>query len=146
MASSIATNKLRSQLAITHHLSGDASSAKDLGWVDMRDYGNIMITVVAAALTGLGVTAFKILANSESDGSGTDYEIKVHAVGSAPDAAGDSLVLECNAEEINEVSGGLARYVSANITAANAADNIVATYVRAKPRYPQADLTADAVA
>lgn len=146
MASAIATNKLRECMAVTHYLSGDATTPKDLGWVDMRDYGNIMITVLAAALTGAGVTVFKILANAQSNGGGTDYEIKAHAVGSAPDADGDYLVLECSAEEIAQVSGGLARYVSANIDTADASDNIVATYIRCNPRFAQSGLTADVVA
>jgi hypothetical protein len=145
MVSAIATDKLRSNLKIDHYLSGDASTAKDIGWVDMRDYGRIMITALAAALTGTGITAFKILANSKSDGSGTDVEVKAHAVGSAPDAAGDYLVLECSAEEIRSLGADL-RYVSANIDANNAGDNIAVTYIRAEPRFAQAGLTADHVA
>lgn len=139
---------LRSKLKVDHFLSGNASSAKDMGWVDMRDYDAILITVHAAALTGNGVTAFKILANSESDGSGTDAEIKAHAVGSAPDADGDYLVLEASAEEIREAetaANAQLRYVSANITAANGSDNIAVTYVRRAKRATR-DLTADSVA
>lgn len=144
MATAIATDKMTSNLAVTHYLSGDATTEKDIAWVDMRDYSHILVTAHAAALTGLGVTVFKIIANSESDGSGSDVEIKAHAVGSAPDAAGDYLVLEASAEEIGAAGTDL-RYVSAAIDAANSADQIAVTYVR-MPIRPQDGLTADTVA
>lgn len=145
MASTIASQTASNRMKVTSYLSGDASSAKDIEWVDMSGYGGIMITATAAALTGLGVTAFKILANPESDGGGTDVEIKAHAVGSAPDADGDMLVLECSAAELADL-GDTLRYVSANITCANSSDNIVVTYIRHSPRFAQDGLTADVVA
>lgn len=143
MAVATAFDGLSSNLKVDQTLSGNATTAKDIKWVDMRDYSSILVTATAAALTGVGVTVFKILANSASDGSGSDVEIKAHAVGSAPDAAGDYLVLECSAEEIVGAGSNL-RYVSANVTAANAADNIVVTYVR-KAEHCQSGLTADYV-
>lgn len=139
---------LRANLKVTHYLSGDATTVKDIAWVDMQDYDAILITAHAAALTGVGVTVFKIIANSESDGSGTDAEIKAHAVASAPDAADDYLVLEASAEEIRAgetSSTGQLRYVSAAIDAANASDEIAVTYVR-KARHAKLNLTADVVA
>ena len=145
MATGIGTHKLASKMKIKHYLSGNATTAKSIGWVDMSNYGRILITCCAAALTGLGVTAFKILANSASDGSGTSYEVKAHALSSAPDAAGDTVVLECSAEEIHTLGSNL-RYVSANITTANAADNIVVTYIQADPRFASQGLTADSIA
>ena len=145
MASAQASEKLSSQIKVVHQLSGDASSAKDLGWVDMSNYRHVMILVTAAALTGVGVTAFKILANDESDGSGSDVEIKAHAVGTAPDAAGDTLMLECTAEEVRAAGEGY-QYISANITAANAADNIVCTVILGDARFASDGLTGDTIA
>lgn len=150
MASVQSSEKLRSILNCTmyNHDPADATTATDIAWVDMRDYGRILIGVMANALTGNGVTAFKILANSASDGSGTDAEVKVHALGSAPDAAGDYLWLECTAEEIRSVetsSTGELRYVSANIDCHNGADTATVVYIRAEPRFPQTGLTADYV-
>ena len=148
MASTQASEKITANIAVTHYLSGDCNPAKDIAWVDMRDYERILITVCAAALTGNGVTVFKILANDKSDGSGTDVEIKKHAVGSAPDAAGDYLMLECQAEEIAQLgaaAGVAARYVSANVTCANDADNIVVTYIRMNPKNAHDSLSADYV-
>jgi len=149
MVSSVATQKLFSRMKIDQYLSGDASSAKDIGWVDLKDYEAFGVVAVAAALTGVGVTVFQIVANSESDGTGDEVIVKEHAVGTAPDAAGDYLVLECSAEEIahlGEASGYNLRYVSAKITAANGSDNIVLTYIRADARFKGADLTVDTIA
>lgn len=150
MASAVDTQKLASRAAryMYDHDPADSTVATDVAWVDLRDYENFLVMVMASALTGLGVTAFKILANAASDGSGTDYEIKAHAVGSAPDAVGDFLVLECSAEEIAQIgaaAGVNLRYVSANLTCANAADEAVVYYERANPRFAYADLTADHV-
>ena len=148
MVSSVATEKLTANLKVDQYLSGNASTAKDIGFVDMRDYSNIMVVSVAAALTGIGITVFQLVANSQADGNGDEVVVKQHAIGSAPDAAGDYLVLECSAEEIahlGEAAGYDLRYVSAKITCANASDRIVCTYIRAGARRPGAGLTADYV-
>ena len=148
MATAIATDIVQSNIKQTFYLSGDATTEKDIAWVDMKDYDNILICAGAAALTGVGVTVFKIIANSESDGSGTDVEIKAHAVGSAPDAAGDYLFLEASAEEIGAASttaSGQLRYVSAAIDAANAADEIAVIYTRTNPKFAHDGLTVDYV-
>lgn len=147
MASSQASEKLTSRMKITHKLSGDASTAKVLEWLDFRDFNRFLGSVCAAALTGLGVTAFSIVADAESDGSGGNETIKTHAVGSAPDAAGDYLFLECTAEEIAHVGEAASknlRYVGIKIQTANAADNIVGTSIRSGGREYDA-LTADYV-
>lgn len=151
MASPQASDKLTANLKVNHYDHDPANStvATDVGWVDMRDYETIMITTFASALTGLGVTAFTIQGNSESDGTGTDAEIKAHAVGSAPDAVGDWLVLECTAKELAQESTsttGALRYVSAKLTCANAADEQVVTYIRGGAKRAADGLTADTVA
>lgn len=145
MVSAIATKNLSARLAVLHTISGDASSAKDLDWVDMRDFDQILCTVQAVALTGNGVTQFSILANPQSNGGGTDVIVKQHAVGSAPDAVGDKLILEASAEEIRQL-GETLRYVSINITTANSADSIIGTTIQSAGRFSHADLTADIVA
>jgi len=147
MASSVAVDKLFTRTKITTYLSGDASTATDIGWVDLRDYGGFAATAVAAALTGVGVTQFDIIGNAESDGSGTDVEIKSHPLGTAPDAANDLVVLECTAEEIRHLATTYnLRYVSVKLKTANASDNIVVTYIRHNPRWAQDGLTADVIA
>ena len=151
MASPQASDKMAANLKVNHYDHDPANStvATDVGWVDMRDFENIMMTTFASALTGVGVTVFQIVANSESNGSGTDAIIKAHAVGSAPDAVGDWLVLECTAKELAQESTsttGELRYVSAKLTCANTADEQVVTYIRGGAKRPADGLTVDTVA
>lgn len=151
MASAVSTSSFvdNHKVTVYDHDPADSTVATDVAWVDMADYGEFTVIAFASALTGNGVTAFKILANSQSDGGGTDAEIKVHAVGSAPDAVGDYLVLSCTAEEIRQAESsatGRLRYVSANLDCDNTADENVVVYIRSKPRFPQRGLTADVVA
>ena len=134
----------------TFAVVADHSAATDVGWVDMRDYDEIMIQTIAVALTGNGLDAagaFKILINTASDGTGDEETIKTHAT-VTPDAANDSLVLSVTAEEIGAASGEDSkeyRYVSANINADNAADDHVVVYTQVAKR-PTLNLTADSIA
>ena len=149
MVSPQAFDKMLTELNVTSYQGVDASSAVDVAWVDMRDYDRILIQATATELTGVGITALRILANAESDGSGTDVVIVAHAVGTAPDAVGDSLVLECSAEQIvqeGEDNSLDLRYVSVNMTAANSNDRILTTYIRKPGRYAFDALTADSIA
>lgn len=147
MASAQASAKLSSHLYIEHALSGDASTAKKVGgYIDMRDYDKLMVTALAAALTGAGVTAFSIYASTAESESGA-VAVKSHAVGSAPDAAGDWLLLECTAEEIRQLgdaAGKALRYAYVVIDADNSADNIAVTIIAEAIR-KVADLAADYV-
>lgn len=127
----------------------DSTVITDVGWVDMQDYEEFTVICFASALAGTGLTAFKILANSDSAGGGTDAEIKVHALGTAADAVGDWVVLSCSAEEIKQAettATGRLRYVSANLDCNNSGDEQVVVYIRSKPRFPQTGLTADTIA
>ena len=136
-------NKIFSNMAIDRTVR-IGTAATDSKWLDMRDYENFAAITHAVALTGLGVTVFKILANDQANGGGTDVVIKTHAVGSAPDAVNDSLVLECSAEEIAAAGEGY-RFVSATISQANAADACSVTSIRSGG-IGQDALTADVVA
>jgi hypothetical protein len=115
----------------------------------MQGYENFMAITLASLLTGTGVTAFTIVANTLLAGTGDEEVIKTHAVGSAPDAVQDSLVLEITADEMNEIgrkAGYALRYVSAKITANNANDDTSVFYIRGFGQFPRTGLTADVVA
>ena len=127
----------------------DTTNSTAVEWVDMRDYGEFSVIDMASALTGVGTDAFSIVADAESDGSGTNVTVVSHAIASAPDAVGDYLVLTVTAEQIvqegeDNSQTGL-RYVSAVIDKANTADESVVTYIRSKPRFAASGLTADTV-
>jgi len=148
MASAVDQQKFFAENKLGYYNSGDATTATDIGWVDMKDYEEFAVLAGAASLTGTGITALTIVANSESDGTGDEVVIKEHAVGSAPDAEEDYLVLSCSAEEIahlGEASGYNLRYVSAKVTTDNAADIIALTYFRTRAKHKYLDLTADYV-
>ena len=124
------------------------TAATDVAWVDMRDSLEIVMSTTAVALTGNGVTAFTIVANTNSAGTGDEEILKTHAVGSAPDALGDTLYLSLTAAEIAAASGEdgvLYRWVSAKITAHNANDDTLVVYRRCS-KHPEDGKTADAVA
>lgn len=116
-------------------------------WVDMRGYGAFAAIAMSSALTGAGITKLEIVANTASDGSGTDVVIKDSGT-VACDAVGDYVVEECTAEEIAQEGADNSvdlRYVCARLTVANAADEAVVTYIRAYPRYAESGLTADTI-
>lgn len=144
MASTVATEKLTANIAVTHYdFDPNATTATDIAWVDMRNFGHFLCSFFRTI--GTSNVTFKILANSASDGSGQDVEVKAHAVGSQPDAVGDYLFLECTAAEIAALGSNL-RYVTASVSVATNTDEGVVTYVRGLPRNAYADLSADTVA
>lgn len=130
------------------HDPADSTVITDVAWVDASGVAWFGVLAFASALTGVGVTVFKILGNSASDGSGTDVVIKTHAVGSAPDAVGDQLWLECSKDEMiaaAQAAGQTVRYVSAQLDCANAADENVVVYIR-EMELEKSGQTADIVA
>lgn len=139
---------LRASLKVDHYdFDPGGTDAVDVGWVDMQDYDAILITFFRTVGTS-NLDTFAIIANSESDGSGTDATVKTHAVANEPNAVGDYIVLEVSAEEIRQVetsSTGQLRYVSASVEFATGTDEGVVTYIR-KARHAQRNLTAESVA
>lgn len=143
MASTLASEKFGSKNAVTmyDHDPG-VTTAVDVGWVDLRDYEGIHITVFKSVGTD-AVSSFKILGNSASDGSGADVELKVSA--STPAAVGDYAHLEVTAEEIGALGTDL-RYVSANLVCDTGTDECVVTYVRFGSKRATSGLSADSIA
>jgi len=123
-----------------------SNAAVDVAWVDMQNYKTFTAVVFRSVGTG-SITAFSLLANAQSNGGGTDVTIKTHAIGSAPDAVGDYIVLSCTAEEIAQEAADAgvtgARYVSASLTLVTATDEAVVTYILCEPRFASTGLTAD---
>lgn len=152
MASPQASDKFFANNKVTQYDHDPANStvATAIGWVDMRDYGNFAALCFTSSLGGNGPTAFSIIADSDSDGgSGSNVIIKTHAVGSAPDAVGDYLVLECTAEELAQEGADNSvdlRYVSVKVTCHHTDDEAVVTYIRSEARRAADGLTADTVA
>lgn len=135
--------------AVDQDLSTAAVPSAFATWLDMNDYGNITFVVTGINLTGVGPDALSIMADSDSDGgSGSNVEIVAHAVSSAPASEGDSLVIECSAEQIRQeaVDNSVTlRYVAPKIGLGNANDECTVVAIRSKPRHAYLNLTADSL-
>lgn len=144
MATAIATDKMQQNLAVTSYdFDPGATTETEIAWVDMRDFEGILCQFFRTI--GTGAVTFTIVANSESDGSGTDVEIKSHAVASEPDAVGDYIFLEASAQEIGAAGTDL-RYVTAVVSVATGTDEGVVTYIRKAGRHAYDGLTSDNIA
>jgi len=155
MVATTTVHKLKARLAVhtVIHQPADAATAQlvDLGQpqgagnkcVPIANYREFLAEVTASLLAGAGVIAFSIYAATAADGSG-GVAVVSHAVGSAPDAEGDSLNLECNVEQIREVLP-TATHVGVWLDAANNDDEAAVTLIRANPFHTAGALTADYV-
>lgn len=115
-------------------------------WVDLRDFTKFAVIAMASALTGAGITKLEIVAADDATGTNTIVIKDSGAV--VADAVGDFVVEECTAEEVRQESedaGFKSRFVAGRLTVANAADEAVATYIRAGALYPKDGLTVDTI-
>ena len=140
MASPIATNVVKANIKVDSFVSTSGNNvAKNLNWVDMKNFNRMLITAMTAAGSAAGLTSFKIVACTTSDGLGTVVEIKNHSL-APPLTVSRPGTLECSAEEIKQLGSNL-RYVSAQIISTAATDTVVATYVQTEPRFAHNGLT-----
>lgn len=146
MAVATANEKITANCKITQYdHDPNATTATDVAWVDMGGYGSFLVSFFRTV--GTSNLTFSILANSESDGSGTDVTVKTKTLdGVQPDAVGDYTFLEVTEQEVKQAgvdAGQDVRYVSANLTLATGTDEGVVTYVLDKPRFAYSGLTED---
>tara|TARA_Y100000310_G_scaffold51927_1_gene47805 strand:- start:8345 stop:8794 length:450 start_codon:yes stop_codon:yes gene_type:complete len=149
MASPQGSHKLFANVLIkSYDFDPDGTDAVDVSWQDMRDFGTFGVVFVRTVGTS-ALDTFAILGNAASDGSGTDVNIKTHAVASEPNAAADMVVLECTAAELaqeGEDNSVALRYVSASCEFATGTDEGVVIYIFGAPRWAYNALTADIIA
>lgn len=144
MPSSQENNQLSARMAVKHYdHDPDATTAVDVAWVDARDFEHYLFSFFRTI--GTSALTMKILANPNSDGSGTDVIVRTITLAAQPDAVGDQVFCECTAQEIAAL-GSTLRYVSLNLTLATGTDEGVVTYVKSGPRFAYNGLTADIVA
>lgn len=146
MASSQENEKITSRVLVTQYdFDPDSADAQDVAWVDMRDFGRFLAGFFRTVGTS-DLDTMKIIANSESDGSGTDVEVKSKTLtGVQPNAVGDYNFLECTAQELAALGTNL-RYVTLQLEFATATDEGVVTYIRSDSRFSYTGLTADSIA
>ena len=143
----VTVEKLGSTIFVDHDVYTGATSSAAVAWRDMRDFRNLLVTICPASLAGTGVTAFSIKAAPAASATNAQTIVS-HAVGSAPDAVGDILVLECSAEQIAQIgaaAGYELRYVGVYLTVNNSSDINVVTWIFGGARNPQTGLTDDIV-
>jgi hypothetical protein len=135
---------------LAYDFDPDESAITDIGWVDMKNYETFAAIFVRTVGTG-ALDTFNIIANWDNS-TGTDVTVKVHALGSAPDAQADMVLLECTNSEIAQLQSNVStatnklRYVTAECEFATSTDEGVVIYIQADPKFPQSGLTADVVA
>ena len=145
MAIASASSHLLDNLAITQYdFDPDDADPDDVAWVDMRDFAWLVAIFFRTVGTG-NLDTFEILGNPESDGSGTDVNIKVHAVDNEPNAVGDYIFLECSALEL-QAAGADLRYVTANVEFQTNTDEGVVTYIRSAGRFHRRGLSSELIA
>jgi hypothetical protein len=140
----------RKQIAVVWQ-PADAATAQlvDLGqpqgasalMLPIEEFTHFTAQTCASLLAGSGVTVFKIYCGTDAAGS-TPTVVVAHAVGTAPDAEGDSLFLECNAEQIHEVLA-TATHVGVWLDCQHNDDETVVIFTCEHPTYARAGLTAD---
>lgn len=100
--------------------------------------------ITTSLLVGTGPTAFSIYAATSAAGANATAVV-THALGSLPNAEGDSVYLECTVEQIREVLS-TATHVGVWLDCNNNDDETAVTFIRAEPYYgPRGALTADYV-
>lgn len=144
----------RREIRTVIHQPADAATAQLVDLGQPQGAGNLCLPVsgfrrfqaqiTSSLLVGNGPIAFSIYAATAADGTG-GTAVVTHAVGSAPDAEGDSLNLECDIEQIREVLAG-ATHVGVWLDCANNDDEVAVVFIRDEPQHPRAGLTADYVA
>lgn len=156
MASAVTSQKLFGRMAAISYdhdpgattaiiTSPDGGTTKR--YVAMENYelfAGLCMTSVSASSSG--ATLVDIVAAEDS--SGTNVTTVVSSGTVAADAVGDFVAVECTAAQIKEVgdAGGFTfTHVGVRITCSNAGDECVVTYIRANPRFPTKDLTANAI-
>ena len=128
-------------------VSGDGGTTKN--YLALAPYTNFVLDVMTSVSTSSsGPSTVSIVAATDS--SGTNKTIIVTTTPStASTHVGDNIVLECTAQQVNEVgkaAGYNFTHVAGRLTCNNSGDEAAVCYIRAKPKYPQSALTATTIA
>lgn len=125
-----------------HDFDPGGTGVTAIEWRPIKEFRRFL----AAFFRTIGTSnvTFDIAAATSAAGAGAT-QVVAHAVGSQPDAVGDQLYLECDAEQIYEVLS-TATHWSPRVSVATGTDEGVVLTEEAAPFYPRSGLTADIVA
>ena len=144
MATAIVSEVLRAMLKVLNflHEPADATVATNISWQPLKDFESFLATLML--VSGTGVLTFRILAATDAAGMGAT-EVVAHANPTQADAAGDTLVLECTAEQVKDVLKA-ATHVSVEVDMDATNDIAAVTYVFGRAKRQYSGLTADVIA
>ncbi len=154
MASPQAFDKMSSRLRVVEVVDGSdrttaavipVSELNVVGtWFDMRDVRSVLVKCILHSRTD-NIEAFSIQADADSDGGDGNIAIVEHADPTGANLAGDSVFLECQAEQLAQEGADNSkelRYISAKVKLGNGSDRITMVII-AKMKRRTAGLTAD---
>lgn len=107
----------------------------------IAQYRHFLVGLFRSVGTG-SVVEFSIIADTDDDMATSPTVVVTHAIGSAPNAVGDTIWLECDVEQIREVLAA-ATHVGVRIDLVTSTDECVIYFEASEPFYPRAGLTAD---
>ncbi len=157
MASAVTSQKLASNMAMLSYdhdpgttaatiVSPDGGTTKRVVPLALYEwFGVACMTSVSASSSG--VTKVEIVGCTDSTGANPTVVVDSGTV--AADAVGDFVFVECSAAQVKEVGDAASltlTHVAARITCSNSGDEAVVTYLRAFPKFPQLNLTANVIA
>jgi hypothetical protein len=138
----------RSERRMVDYDADDQLNIVDLGQPQDASAKCLAIDVYRRFLAGLfrsvgtgSVTKFEIVAATSAAGANAAV-VKSHAIGSAPNAVGDTIWLECDVDQVREVLAA-ATHVGVRVQLATASDEGVVAFERADPFYVTPNQTAD---
>jgi hypothetical protein len=107
-------------------------------------HGSYLAGLFHSVGTG-SVTGFKIFVSDEADGTGNPATVVSHALGSDPNAVGDTLWLEASAEQVKAAMAATSQYIGVKVTLGTGTDECVVFFERADGRFKGDAETADYV-
>ena len=138
-----ANKTLTKNSVVFYDFDPDATTATDVAWVDMRDFSGLTVAYYKTVGTA-SLSAFTIQGSASSNGA-SPATVATKTISSDPDAVGDYVFLEIDADDIAQAGDGF-RYVSAQLTVDTATDEALVTYIRTGARFADENVTADTVA
>lgn len=120
-----------------------AASEKCLALASLGNPGAFLAGLMHSVGTG-SITGFKIFVSEDAAGVTNPTVVASHAIGSDPNAVGDTLWLEVTAEQI-KAALATAAYVGVKVTLGTGTDECVVFFEGADGRFKYDELTADYV-
>jgi hypothetical protein len=91
------------------------------------------------------ITSFRIFVADDAAGTTNAANVVSHALGSDPNAVGDTIWLEATGEQVKAAMGSASAYIGVKVTLATSTDEAIVFFEEAEGRFKYDSLTADYV-